>query len=59
MLFLPYESAVLVGRAEIDIDATDAVAGKRMEFRVAEFLTVFRATSVEHENVITVRDDLL
>jgi hypothetical protein len=56
-LRLFYKHAILVGRAEIDIEAFDLVAFEPDEFGVAKTLAVAGDTSVGHESVVTPHED--
>src|SRR6195256_2629954 len=57
VFFLPDERAVLIGGAEIHIDAFDLAALKTEELRVAEILSAFGGAFVSHVSLIAFDED--
>src|SRR5262245_46589625 len=54
-----HESAVLIGGAEIDVDAGDPVTLEGEELGIAEFLAVAGAAEIGHEGRVAALDDAL
>src|ERR1700739_3382456 len=51
------EYAILIGRAEIDIDATHPVADEHEDLGIAETLSVFRRALIGDESLIVIDHD--